>query len=60
MRLVWSLLLVGLLAGVVLVAAVASGGLGIVELTVWLALVVVGLGVVAWREGRRGRRTRPL
>jgi hypothetical protein len=60
MRLVWGLLLVGLLAGLVLVLAVAGGGLGVVELTLWLALVAVGLGVVAWREARRGRRARPL
>lgn len=53
------ILAVGLVAALLLVLAVAAGGLGTVELSLWSAVVVLGLGVVAWREGRRGRRTRP-
>ena len=56
MRVVGSLLAVGLLAALALLVLVALGGLGTAELTLWLVALVLGLAVVVWREGRRGRR----
>jgi hypothetical protein len=58
MRVVGSLVVVGLVAALALVVLVALGGLGSAELTLWLVAVAVGLVAVTWREGRRGRRER--
>jgi hypothetical protein len=59
MAVLWEVLVVGLVAALLLVLMVGAGGIGTVELARWVAVVVVGLVVVAGREVRRGRRARP-
>jgi hypothetical protein len=56
MGVVASVLLVLVLAVLALLLLISLGGLGVLELSLWLLGTAGGLALVAWREVRRGRR----
>ena len=56
MSVVWGVLGVVVVAGLVLVLLAVLGGIGTVELSLWVLGTAGALAVVVWREVERGRR----